>query len=77
MELLYIWINTDRNSTIRQQGFNFSPEYDFEAEMNDGVCTIRKSADWKPTKSVFRSYIISGLTAGSGRQKRHGKDHTA
>ncbi len=67
MELLYIWINTDRNSTIRQQGFNFSPEYDFEAEMNDGVCTIRKSADWKPTKSVFRSYIISGLTAVVGK----------
>lgn len=67
MELLYIWINTDRNGTIRQQGFNLSPEYDFEAEINDGVCTIRKSADWESTTSVFRSDVISGLTAVVGK----------
>lgn len=30
MELLYIWINMDETSFIREQGFNFSPNYKFE-----------------------------------------------
>ena len=29
MELLFVWINESRNGFFKQQGFNFSPEFNF------------------------------------------------
>ena len=38
MELLYVWVEDYGN--IKRQGFNFSPNYDFEIKEENGEYTL-------------------------------------
>ena len=72
MELLYIWINRDENGFIKEQGFNFSPNYRFEMKAcGHGIyeLTCKENPNYP---NVWKNGNIVNLTAvvgenGSGK----------
>lgn len=73
MELLYIWINMDETGFIREQGFNFSPNYKFELKAVQGDGCYELSCIRDPYyPDIWNNGSITGLTAlvgenGSGK----------
>lgn len=67
MELLYVWINISHNGIMQKQEFNFSPEYSFSLEEIDNHYLIKNKPDWKSKKSIYKSDVISNITAIVGK----------
>lgn len=73
MELLYIWINQDETGFIREQGFNFSPNYRFEMKKTEDGQKYELSCTETPKNyNVWKQKPIVNLTAvvgenGSGK----------
>ena len=67
MELLYIWANRSKDEQIIREGFNFSPEYNFFIEIQENTFSIKNDSNWRGKPSVFKSDIISNVTAIVGK----------
>ena len=67
MELLYIWVNHSEDEQIIQEGFNFSPEYNFLIEISENTFLIKNDTEWNGKPSVFKSHTISNVTAIVGK----------
>lgn len=67
MELLYIWINQSVRKVIEKQGFNFSPEFQFNMEFCDGKWRLIENTKWKKKSSIFHTEIVENLTAVVGK----------
>lgn len=73
MELLYIWINQDETGFVREQGFNFSPNYRFEMKKTEDGQKYELSCTETPENyNVWKQKPIVNLTAvvgenGSGK----------
>ncbi len=72
MELLYVWVEEYGN--IRKQGFNFSPNYDFEVKEENGEYTLvdnfeeaKKNGEFKFQPKNFFGENISNVTAIVGK----------
>lgn len=62
MELLFLWIY--KNSVYEEEGFNFSPEYEFYMEKSvNGEYCIKENNSWKKRPNIFRDDIIENVTA--------------
>lgn len=50
MELLYLYINLSEREFIEKKGFNFSPNYNFEVNYQNGtyILSSNKRNDWVP-----------------------------
>ena len=64
MELLYVWVEEYGN--IKKQGFNFSPNYDFEVkEQENGEYTLVDNFETSGKKKQPENFfgdIISNIT---------------
>ena len=58
-ELIYLWINKDKNGCFQQEGFNFSPEYSVSYSPETKELKIGKC----DTINVFRNDNIANVTA--------------
>ena len=67
MELLYYWVKRSENGGIQKSGFNFSPQYSFEVDVQDNHYTVKNDPDWKGGPSIFKSSVISNVTAVVGK----------
>lgn len=67
MELLYIWIGENETGFIKNQGFNFSPQYRFEMKFleDEGVCKLECTYN-EDYPDVWNRENIIGLTAVVG-----------
>lgn len=74
MELLYYWVKRSENGGIQKSGFNFSPQYSFEVEVQDNHYTVKNNPDWKGGPSIFKSSVISNVTAVVGKKRRRQND---
>lgn len=56
MELLYLWINSNDTGYIKQEGFNFSPEYRFIMEYSKERWILKEDSSFqkKITQIVLR-----------------------
>ncbi len=63
MELLYAWINQDKNGFISKQGFNFSPQFRFDMVKEENVWILRMNQAWENNKSIFKTDVIENVTA--------------
>lgn len=74
MELLYLYINLSEREFIEKKGFNFSPNYNFEVNYQNGtyILSSNKRNDWVPDGFFDGDGCISNITAivgenGSGK----------
>lgn len=74
MELLYLYINLSESEFIEKKGFNFSPNYNFEVNYQNGtyILSSNKRNDWVPDGFFDGDGCISNITAivgenGSGK----------
>lgn len=67
MELLYVWINESKNGIIKQQGVNFSPEYNFIVEKQNSDWVLLEDRSWESKKSIFKNNVIENVSAIVGR----------
>ena len=58
-ELIYLWINKDKNGCFQQEGFNFSPVYSVSYSPETKELKIEK----RDTINVFRNDNIANVTA--------------
>lgn len=58
-ELIYLWINKDKNGCFQQEGFNFSPVYSVSYSPETKKLKIKK----RDTINVFRNDNIANVTA--------------
>lgn len=74
MELLYLYINLSEREFIEKKGFNFSPNYNFEVNYQNGtyILSSKKQNDCVPNGFFDGDGCISNITAivgenGSGK----------
>lgn len=67
MELLFVWINESKHGFFKQQGFNFSPEFNFVVEKKKEKWTLREDDNWISRKSVFKNATIENISAIVGK----------
>lgn len=74
MELLYLYINLSEREFIEKKGFNFSPNYNFEVNYQNGtyILSSNKRNHWVPDGFFDGDGCISNITAivgenGSGK----------
>ncbi len=67
MELLFVWINESRNGFFKQQGFNFSPEFNFIVKKEKKKWILCEDNSWIGRKSIFKDEIIENVSAIVGK----------
>ena len=74
MELVFFYINQASSKFIEKTGFNFSPNYNFSVEYNDGKYVLKQNVckNLLPTDFFDRQKCITNITAvvgenGSGK----------
>lgn len=65
MELVFLYVNLSKNEFIEKCGFNFSPNYYFEIEYQEGLYTLLEKSTKKIVSENFfdESGCISNITA--------------
>lgn len=63
MELLYVWINSNDTGYIKQEGFNFSPEYRFIMEYSKERWILKEDNSFQKKISIFKTSVIENVTA--------------
>lgn len=54
MELVFLYVNLSKNEFIEKCGFNFSPNYYFEIEYQEGLYTLLEK---KYKENRFRKFF--------------------
>jgi Predicted ATP-binding protein involved in virulence len=67
MELLYLWVNFSKRGVIKEQGFNFSPKYQFDMAHTSDKWELSQDLDWRGKESIFKSEVIENITAIVGK----------
>ncbi|WP_033164896.1 AAA family ATPase [Clostridium sp. KNHs205] len=65
MELIFLYINKSITTFIEKQGFNFSSNYYFYVEINDGIYRLKQKLCEKKIPDTFfdKTYCITNITA--------------
>ncbi len=61
-ELVYLWINQDKNNCLKQMGFNFSPRFNVKFDEIQKLVSIKKTDDI----NIFDQNNLMNLTAVVG-----------
>ena len=67
MELLYTWINYSDRGVIKQQGINFSPEFEFVFEKINDKWVLYEDNNWKKKISIFKNNTIENVSVIVGK----------
>ena len=67
MELLYVWINESKRGFYKQQGFNFSPEFNFIVKEEKKSWILYEDDTWTGKQSIFKDIVIENVSAIVGK----------
>ena len=67
MELLYVWINESKRGFYKQQGFNFSPEFNFIVKEEKESWILYEDDTWTGKQSIFKDIVIENVSAIVGK----------